>query len=90
MKNKIELGDTVKCIHTGFKGVAVARTEFINGCIQYSVAPKVKNDNKIEDEIGMDENSLEVVEPRKKETEKETEEEITGGPNSAAPSMRGH
>ena len=48
---KIELGDKVKCEHSGFTGVAVAETRFINGCVQYSVLPKVDKDNKIQEEI---------------------------------------
>ena len=43
---EIELGDKVKCKHTGFVGIAVAKTEFINGCIQYEVMPRVKKNNE--------------------------------------------
>ena len=41
MKTKIELGNIVKDVVTGFKGVAVARVEYLNGCIQIGVKPKV-------------------------------------------------
>jgi len=43
--SEIELGDKVRCIHTGFIGIAVARTEFINGCIQFNVLPKGDKNN---------------------------------------------
>lgn len=38
----IELGQTVRCKMTGFTGIAEARLEFINGCIQILVRPKNK------------------------------------------------
>ena len=38
----IKLGQTVKCKLTGVKGVAEARLEFMNGCVQYLVRPKAK------------------------------------------------
>ena len=31
MSREIELGDKVRCIHTGFIGTAVAKVIFING-----------------------------------------------------------
>lgn len=86
MKNEIMLGDTVKCVHTGFEGVAVARTEFINGCVQFLVAPKVGKDNKVTDEIGIDEGSLKVI----KRVEKEIEKESTGGATRTMPKLRGY
>ncbi len=64
MENKIELGDTVKCKYTGFKGVVVARTDFINGCVQFCIAPKVGKDNKMGDEMGIDEDSLTIIKKR--------------------------
>jgi len=66
MENKIKLGDKVKCIHTGFTGIVVARTEFINGCIQYNVLPKGDKNNKMPEEMGIDQRSLEVVPSVKK------------------------
>lgn len=36
---KHELGAHVKDIVTGFKGAIIARSEFLNGCIRYIVAP---------------------------------------------------
>jgi hypothetical protein len=72
----IELGDKVKCKHTGFTGIAVSRTEFINGCVQYGVVPKVTKENKYPDEMGIDEDSLEKVGVKKKTVKKKA----TGGP----------
>jgi len=38
----IELGDKVKDLVSGLEGVATARLEYLNGCVQYSVTPKIK------------------------------------------------
>ena len=38
----IKLGAKVKDKVTGLVGIATARIEFLNGCIQYTVHPKVK------------------------------------------------
>ena len=86
MKNKIELGDKVKCIYTGFKGIVVAKIEFINGCIQFEVAGKVDKDNKIPEGTYIDQHSLEVVTPKKKESEPED----TGGRNHKSIKVRGY
>ncbi|MCH7851016.1 MAG: hypothetical protein IH845_05220, partial [Nanoarchaeota archaeon] len=71
---------------TGFKGVAVSRTEFINGCIQFGVVTKVGKDGKFPEEVNMDEGSLEVIK-RKKVLEQD--EEDNGGPTKHAVKMKG-
>lgn len=75
-KKWIELGDKVRCKYSGFEGIAVAKTIFINGCVQYLVLPRW---NKVKDgliqEQSIDSQSLEVIEKRKKPKEKEK----TGG-----------
>lgn len=82
----IELGDKVKCIYTGFTGVAVAKTEFINGCVQYEVVPSIsKGKNEFPESIGIDEQSLKVV-SKKKSPPKRSE---TGGRSRPAPRQRG-
>ena len=63
---EIKLGDKVRDIHTGFEGVAVAKTEFINGCIQYNILPKCKEKGKMPEDIGIDSQSLEVIPTKKK------------------------
>ena len=82
---EIKLGDKVKCKLTGFTGIAVARTEFINGCIQWSVLPKGDKSNKMPEEMGIDEQSLEIIKvPRKKVKKNEN-----GGPMSFGKHLRG-
>lgn len=35
----IKLGDKLRDRLTGFEGIAVARIEYLNGCVQYELAP---------------------------------------------------
>ena len=83
---EIELGDKVKCIITGFVGVAISKTEYINGCIQYDVVPKVGKDNKVIEGIGIDQESLKLVSKKKKKIVRSD----TGGPMRRAPTQRGY
>ena len=85
--SEIQLGDKVKCKLSGFTGIATARTEFLNGCIQIEVLPKVKKNNEIVEAQSIDEQSLKVITRVKKEIE---EEESTGGPNRIATKQRGY
>jgi len=91
MKKEIELGDKVKCIHTGFEGTAVVKSEFINGCIQWSVLPKLEKASKtmkegiMPEEVSIDSQSLEVVSKKKKPIEKKE----TGGPMRRNLKVRG-
>jgi hypothetical protein len=89
MKNQeIELGDKVRCIYTGFEGIAIAKMEFMNGCIQFDVVPRVGKDKRYPDGITIDSKSLEVIKKAKPKIE-EDEEEPTGGPNHTSIRMRG-
>lgn len=82
----IELGDTVRDKVSGFKGTATSKTEFLNGCIQYDIIPKVGKDNKIIEGVAIDENSLEVIKKKLKPRVKKE----TGGPNHSSVRMRGY
>lgn len=57
-EHKFELGQPVKDVITGFKGVAMARIEFLTGCTQYGVTPKLGSDGKIPDTNYFDEDRL--------------------------------
>lgn len=84
---RIKLGDNVKCKITGFKGIVVARTEFINGCVQYNVSPKWdKQKNPVEQEVSVDETSLEVI----KKKVKKIKENDTGGAMKRGYNMKGY
>lgn len=76
----IELGQEAEDVVTGYKGVVVARCEFIDGCVQYCLLPKsVKG--KYPDNQYIDEARLEVIETKPKSVESSR----TGGPHADAP-----
>ena len=60
----IELGDIVRDKLTGFKGVVVAKIQFLNGCIQYSVLPKAKKTGEYPEDVGIDEQNIEIISKR--------------------------
>ena len=53
----IQLGGRVKDKVSGFEGIAVARTEWLYGCIRIEVQAKVKKNGEIEDARMFDEGS---------------------------------
>jgi hypothetical protein len=63
----IELGAEVESNITGYKGVAISRSEHLNGCNRYYVQPKVETDGKYPDGCWLDENELVVTKPPKLE-----------------------
>ncbi len=94
---KIKLGDKVRDKISGYTGIAVARSKFINGCVQYSIAGKVKKGERlpIEGEPAIDETNLEIIKKNvvisceyRKEEHKETKS--NGGPTRFMKSMRGY
>jgi len=91
--NEIRLGDTVQCKYTGVKGIAMSKTEFINGCIQYGVAPKwnAKTPTPVEfSEIGVDLQSLKLIKKGERWNDDDDDDDnFSGGPMRAAPKMRG-
>lgn len=81
MKNEINLGSIVRCKVTGFKGTAIARLEYLNGCVQYGIKPVVdKKTGKMEDAQYIDSQQLEVV-----GVGISVKPERTGGPSTDAP-----
>ena len=93
MKTELLLEDVVEDIYTGFKGTAVSRMEFLNGCIQIEVVPRMVKDKKMPDGTFIDIQSLKIVEkgPRHKKLKvKKEKEDDDGGPNHSSVRMRGH
>lgn len=39
-----ELGEEVECLITGYRGVAVTRHDYMNGCVMFKVVPKGASD----------------------------------------------
>lgn len=80
----INLGDEVIDKVSGFRGVAVARHTYLNGCARISVQPKVNDDMKLPDSMSFDEPQLEsltraVAAPGPQDT---------GGPEKHMPTAR--
>ncbi len=59
--NGISLGDTVRDIVTGFTGIATARVEYLNGCKQICIKPKVAENGKMPDGEYIDMQQAEMV-----------------------------
>lgn len=57
----IELGQQVKDRVTGFVGIATARIEYLNGCVQFCVKPKMTEPGKMPDGEYIDDGQLEIV-----------------------------
>ncbi len=74
---KINLGDKVKDTVTGFTGIAIGETLWLNGCTRFVVQPEgVNKDGKVFETESIDENQLVVLKAKKvKEGQHET-----GGP----------
>lgn len=59
---KIELGDLVRDIVTGFKGIAVGRTTWLHGCDRISVQPQgTTKEGKTFENQGFDEPQLQII-----------------------------
>jgi len=58
---KIKLGSKVKDRVSGFTGIVESRIEYLNGCIQYGVVPKVGKDNKKGESLWVDEEQIEII-----------------------------
>lgn len=74
--NEIKLGDVVRDTVTGFKGMVVAITQWLNGCRRLTVQPQeLTNEGKPKDAEAFDELQLAVVSAKK-----HVPETATGGP----------
>lgn len=89
---KFPLGIKVKDVTCGFVGIIIGRTQHLNGCLQYTVTPKMKSltsDRK--DAWTLDEGQLVRVSggiTEKKVKLKPVRRLDTGGPPSRAPNSR--
>ncbi len=61
MKFKFELGATVCDIITGFEGVVIRRTQWLNNCNTYGVQPRKLLEGKIQEAGNFDEPQLKLV-----------------------------
>jgi len=61
LKDKFELGDTLKDVVTGYKGIAMVRAEYFTGCVHYGLCPKNLKDGKIDEWEWIDQTRLVLV-----------------------------
>jgi len=65
----VTLGERVEDSVSGFKGIAVARHSYLQGCDRISVQPVINKDGELPKEVSFDEPQLETVlkeKPRRK------------------------
>ena len=83
-KPKFELGSKLRDKISGLVGMAMSRTEYLNGCIQYAVMPKInKKDFTEMPSWNIDESQLESLEKPIKIKKKST-----GGPMMKMPGSK--
>jgi len=75
----VKLGDEVKDLVTGFKGIAVARHSYLNGCDRITVQPPCKKGEPLPEELNFDEPQLVVTKVGKVKIPKASKK--TGGPD---------
>lgn len=80
----IKLGQKVEDTVSGLVGIAVARTEWLNGCIRISVQPKIDKDGNLPDNRDFDEPQLKIIE----ENPLKRGPSDTGGPMEYSPSQK--
>jgi hypothetical protein len=66
-------------------GTVTARTEHLNGCLRYTIQPKVDKENKFVDAYWVDEAQLELVKGARAVKVKKNEK---GGPSKRARSNK--
>lgn len=87
---KYELGDTAIDLLTGFSGVISYRVEYLTGCPQYGLLPKIDEKGEIRKEQQFDENRIRILDvPRvtledTEELPQNPEVKKPGGPNTYA------
>jgi hypothetical protein len=57
----IALRDQVEDVITGFKGTVIARSEWLNGCVQYAVKPRVNKEGEELDAQWIDSAQLKIT-----------------------------
>lgn len=76
MKYKnVKLGSVARDTITGFTGVLVGKTEWLNGCVRLTIQPKELHEGKPVETITFDVEQVEIVEEAKPKARKSS-----GGP----------
>lgn len=79
----IPLGTKLRDKVTDLEGIAIGRIEYLNGCVQYSIKPKIGKDGKVNDGEWVDSQQIEVI----KENAIDIKPSNTGGATSIAPKL---
>ena len=61
----VTLGDFVKDPITGFKGIAISRHSYLNGCDRISIQPPLDKNGKCPDTVTFDEPQLTILKKNK-------------------------
>jgi hypothetical protein len=61
MSKKIMLGDRVKDVVTGFAGIVIAETVWLNGCVRYAVQSDKLKDGVPTESVWIDKQQLKIV-----------------------------
>jgi len=56
----VKLGQKVRDVVTGFEGIATAKVEYINGCVQFGVQPQAA-EGKFPDSVYVDHQRLAMI-----------------------------
>lgn len=77
---KFKLGDKLRDIVTGYEGICCARTQYLNGCIRYTLSRKLDKDGKVQDDHWFDEGVVMYIDSGIKIKQKDV-----GGPQTQKP-----
>lgn len=83
----INLGDKVRCSVTGFEGIAIARSVYLNGCVRIKIQEKYKRDGMLQQEppqFWVDEPGLKVMPMQTEESKPNPPKQDTGGPKEVS------
>jgi len=75
----IKLGEKVKDKISGLTGIATTRLEYLNGCVQYTISPKLEKGKTELVAYNIDEENLEIIGKKVK-----IKKNNTGGPTMRA------
>ncbi len=69
-RKKFKLGCTARDTITGFEGIVIGVTEWLNGCVRYGIQPQELKDGKIIEANWFDSEQIELVKKTKKKAAK--------------------
>lgn len=81
---EFSLGSTLEDLVTGLRGVCIGRLEYLNGCVQYGIKSKIRDDGKTTMEW-VDSQQIKLIDDGISKTV--VPKKSTGGFSSDAPSI---